>query len=127
MAVNRTYGNLAYNSEEKFWEITEAEPHVCIKLKAIFPVIPKGGSQPFTFPGTTAACADLEWFMGRYPLAITPDDLKRIKRGRKKFQDDINDLESILLPGYKPIVVTLNPGCAGRNYQLVGKDVYIAS
>lgn len=123
MAV-RTYGKLFFEKEEKQWKISGAEPHICIKLKAIFAKIPKSGSQPFKFPDTSETCHDLLWFIDRYPLEISENDLIKLKRERKKYTSNINELESILLPDYIPRFVELKSPHKAREYQLKGKDVH---
>lgn len=123
MALTRTYGNLTLNGNN--WEINKAEPHVCIKLKAIFTKISAGETQPFKFINSPETCLDLIWFIERYPLSISEPDLKALKRGKNKHISFINELESILLPDYKPQVLKLKDGFEGRNYQLTGKDIYL--
>lgn len=123
MAV-RTYGKISL-LQGKEWHIDKAEPHVCIKLKAIFTKIPKGGSQPFVFMNTDENCNDLLWFIERYPLSISDSDLEVMKKGRKKHISYINELESILLPSYKPQKVKLKKPYKARKYQLTGRDIYL--
>lgn len=123
MAV-RTYGNISLLGGKE-WHITKAEPHVCIKLKAIFTKIPRGASQPFIFLNTDENCNDLLWFIDRYPLSISDSDLDVMKKGRKKHISYINELESILLPSYKPQKAKLKKPFKARNYQLTGRDVYL--
>lgn len=71
MAV-RTYGSIVLQENE--WIIEKADPHVCIKLKSIFPKIPKSGVVPFKISNTSENCLDLSWFMERYPLQISRTD-----------------------------------------------------
>lgn len=49
MAVIKTVGEIHFDKEKNKWIITEALPHVCIKLKAVFNKIPKTGVVPFYF------------------------------------------------------------------------------
>ncbi len=124
-AAVRTYGNLYYVKDKKsYWTITDAEPHICIKLKAIFTKIALTHTK-FNFPDNPENCHDLLWFMERYPLSISEGDLSLLKRRKKKHVTDINDIERLLLPDYTPATRKLKEGCDARNYQLVGKDVYL--
>ncbi len=127
MALNitRTYGKIHFEQQSKSWLIDKAEPHVCIKLKAIFPKMALWQTQPFKFNNNPDTCADLLWFMERYPLQISPEDLKLIKRGQKQYADSINELERILLPDYIPGQIKLKDGHKGRNYQIAGTEVYL--
>lgn len=121
----RTYGNIKLSEDKKNWIISGAEPHICLKLKAIFTKIKKNATQPFKFNNTPENCHDLLWFTERYPLEISEQDLSAMKRDKKKHINTINELEAILLPGYTPIDVKLNEGFEARHYQLSGVDVYM--
>ncbi len=124
MAV-RTYGKIYLSEDRKHWIINNAEPHVCIKLKAIFTKISKGQTQPFKFIRNDENCRELLWFIDRYPLTITDEHLLLLKKGKKGHISTINDLEAILLPDYKPQVVKLKDPYEARHYQLSGKDIYL--
>lgn len=124
MAV-RTYGKIHLSKDGKEWQINNAEPHVCIKLKAIFTKIPRGGSQPFKFINNDENCFDLLWFIERYPLSISDEDLSHLKKGKKLHINKINELESILLPNYKPTKAILKKPFKARKYQLTGRDIFL--
>lgn len=124
----RTYGKLEYGKDQNginVWIIEYAEPHVCIKLKAIFPKLPINQTKRYHFKDIPEVCTDLLWFIDRYPLSITDTDLFRLKRMRKKYDKNINDLESIMLPEYIPEGIYLRDGYLGRDYQLKGCEIYI--
>lgn len=53
----RTYG--ALSRLEDGWVLGGLDPHVKIKLKALFPQIPKGAGGPYRFGDTPVRCADL--------------------------------------------------------------------
>ncbi len=123
--VVRTYGRLYLSKDKKHWFVNNAEPHVCIKIKALFKKIGYGATQPFKFINNNENCFDLLWFIERYPLSIEANELIRLKKGKKQHIDNVNELELILLPDYKPREVILNEPYKARNYQLTGKDVYL--
>lgn len=58
----------------KRWKIEDVPPHVVIKIKQLFPRIGKAQEQPFFFENTLANCADLAWFMQRYPMDMAGVD-----------------------------------------------------
>src|ERR1700741_717731 len=124
MAV-RTYGKLYLSEDKKNWIINNAEPHICLKLKAIFTKIGYSTVQPFKFDNTPEVCNDLLWFTERYPLTISDKDLSLLKKEKKSYVNTINELESILLPDYKPRDVKLKEGHQARPYQLSGVDIYM--
>jgi superfamily II DNA or RNA helicase len=118
----RTYGNIYLNGG--IWCISQAEPHICIKLKAIFNKLPKGAKE-FKFIDSPEVCHDLLWFMERYPLSISDSDLTKLKQQKENHVSFVNDLEKILLPEYNPTPVHLKNGYAGRDYQVKGMEVYL--
>jgi SNF2 family DNA or RNA helicase len=121
----RAYGKIYLDEDKKHWKINNAEPHVCIKLKAIFAKLSASATQPFSFDNTPEVCQDLLWFTERYPLAISEADMLVMKREKKKHVNNINDIERILLPDYQPKELTLKDGYQARHYQLTGVDVYM--
>jgi len=121
MAV-RTYGNI--HLKDGCWYISQAEPHICIKLKAIFNKLPKGAKE-FRFIDSPEVCHDLLWFMERYPLSIGDSDLVKLRQQKENHISFVNDLEKILLPDYTPVPVHLKNGYAGRDYQIKGMEVYL--
>lgn len=124
MAV-RTYGKLYISEDKKHWLINNAEPHVCIKLKAIFTKISKAQTQPFKFINNDENCRELLWFIDRYPLTISDNELALLKKGKKGHISTINDLESILLPDYQPQFVRLKDPYQARYYQLSGSELHL--
>lgn len=125
MSMTKTYGEISYDAAKDRWAIDKADPHICIKIKAIFPKISKSARQPFLFTNLPEVCFDLIWFTERYPLRISDKDLSLLKRSKKKYQDNINELERILLPDYQPACNSLNEGELARNYQLTGNELYL--
>ncbi len=123
----RTYGKIYIKEAEKgtFIYIDNAQPHICIKMKAIFKKVGAWAAQPFQFKFTPENCNDLLWFMERYPLEIDPNDLDLMKGQKVVHNDTINALEAILLPTYRPVNPVLKEGKQARNYQIIGKDTFL--
>lgn len=120
--VVRTYGNIVFKEDE--WLIQSAEPHVRIKLKSIFGKIPKTASPPYGFSNTPENCADLHWFIQRYPLSIPEEDKKRLDQQTSLNTELINAKETILLPGYKPGKIKIKKPHKARKYQLKAVEVF---
>lgn len=120
MAV-KTYGKINLDIAADQWVITDARPHVCLKIKDIFQRIAKS-DVVFKFPNTPENCTDLLWFMDRYPLEIGELDLAVIHSQRSLFHETASELEQILVPDYIPVQVELKDGYAARDYQLMVKD-----
>lgn len=117
-APKRTYGRLALTSDRSQWEIAGVEPHVAIRLKSLFPRVPKQSPGPFYFPMDQMHCADLSWFVSRYPLAMTGDDERALTDGRLDFETQQAEIEQILLPTYQASHIRgIRDGQVVRNYQ----------
>lgn len=139
----RTYGKLFYKPTEvtesttrflnkpkkviREWVMDELPPHVCMKLKAIFPKIGATTTAPFYFQHTPDVCFDLLWFMERWSLQVSPEDMERLQNGKGIWHQTVTRNEDILRPDYVPRTVTLNPGCEPRIYQLVAKDYWMSN
>lgn len=77
-------------------------PHVALKLKAMFPKVPKQQVETFLFRDTPEHCADLSWFVHRYPMAMSEDDADRLLLGKRDFERARDSVEEILLPDWTP-------------------------
>lgn len=118
----KTYGNLSFVSGG--WEISELEPHAAIKLKNLFPKIPKWQAGAYRFANTAEVCTDLEWFTQRYPLRMTDTDLAELRRQKSLFHQTQADMEAILSPDYTPRDYDLKPGQTLRTYQAQTIEVF---
>lgn len=121
----KTYGEIIFDAEANEFVIIRADPHVCIKLKHIFPKLAGYSTVPFRFANTPEICADMHWFLQRYRLNIATSVNLRIITGKSRYEKDINEIEAIHMPNYRPRPVTLRDGYEARNYQLTGNDTYM--
>ena len=123
-AVGRTYGSLRLVEKDTAWEVSALEPHVAIRLKHIFPRIPKQSTGPFRFPRDLVTAADLDWFLTRYPLSISDKDRRALTGGRRSFNRQQAEMERILLPSYAPAAIAgLREGQMLRHYQFQAIDI----
>lgn len=114
----RTYGALRLVEAGGAWEMSALEPHVAIRLKHLFPRVPKQSSGPFRFPRDLITAADLAWFASRYPLAMTSADRRALSGGRRGFEQMQAEMERVLLPDYvAPPLLGLRDGQQIRHYQ----------
>lgn len=114
----RTYGEIRLVDQGAIWEISRLEPHVTIRLKQLFPRVPKQSTGPFRFPNDLMHAADLDWFLSRYPLAMSEIDRQALKGGRLDFELRQAEMERILLPDYvAPGIQGLRTGQSVRHYQ----------
>lgn len=116
--MSRTFGHLRLTECGKTWEISRLEPHVAIRLKQLFPRVPKNSAGPFHLPRDLMHAADLDWFTSRYPLAISDDDHRALHGERLGFEAQQAEMERILMPDYQaPAAIGMQPGKKVRNYQ----------
>lgn len=114
----RNFGKVSLCRQSNQWQITEAEPHVSIRLKSVFGSIKKAAIPPYHLPHSLTVDADLDWFMQRYPLQISDDDRGELHSGRQKYLEQQSEMERILLPDYTPNrSASLKEGQTIRPYQ----------
>lgn len=114
----RTFGKLKLLRQSNQWLILAAEPHVSIRLKTIFPSIPKAETPPYRLPHNLAIDTDLDWFMMRYPLEISESDRQEIDAGCEEYRRQQSEMERILIPDYQPTgTARMKPGKQIRPYQ----------
>lgn len=123
MAI-KTYGAVRLNNKNE-WEIYKAQPHVCIKLKAVFTRIHTTSVVPFTFDNSPETCNDLLWFTERYPMDISLDDTLALCKGKENYINLLHEREQILIPDYTPTEVKLKDTHQARHYQLVSADFHL--
>lgn len=97
---NRTYGSIEHDG--KAWRIVECEPHVALKLKAIFPRIGKTARPPFVISGGPNIDADLSWFLLRYPMVISGADRLRLEERKTLFETGLQEIATLLSPDWRP-------------------------
>ncbi len=101
-----------------------AEPHIVMRMKRVFAKIAKDNVK-ISLDDTNENCRDLLWFLDRYPLEISAENLKRLKRGSKDFNEKILTLEKILSGNYdtKPVSMVIPP----RVYQQQAAALWLAN
>jgi hypothetical protein len=97
----RTYGDLRLDRAKQVWSITGSEPHVSLRLKSNFPKLPKTESARFEFRHGPETCAELDWFLIRYPMRMSEEDRRALKAGKLSFDRNLDEIERILLPDWK--------------------------
>lgn len=113
----RAYGRLGRVPGPR-WVATDVEPHVVIRLKAVFPRIRLSQADGFSFPDDPFHCDELLWFIERHPLAVSAPDMARLRRGRRENRAAERQRETILTPDWNPPEYPgLRPGRTVRRYQ----------
>ena len=112
----RTYGSLTL--DRGAWLVGELEPHVAIKIKAVFPQLPKASRGPFRLGRDAQAAADLAWFTSRYPLRMSDDAAQALADGKRQFESTQAEVGRIMALDYTPpLFDLLQPGQQVRTHQ----------
>ncbi len=116
----RTYGKMWLGMSDE-WMI-RAEPHVVIKIKRCLGKVDKVCGD-IALTNSLENCRDLLWFIDRYPLEIEKNDLAKLRKGAKKYEEKIATMEEILSGKYeyKKIDLAKPP----RDYQMQAAELWI--
>ena len=125
----RTYGRIRLiqrgeGAKHATWSVDDLEPHVSIRFKQMFPRISKASRPPFVLSGGPLVDADLRWFMDRYPLAISDDDLAVLTERKALFDIGQSELGKILSRDWAaPTAVGFRAGTKPYDYQLQAAEL----
>lgn len=122
----RTFGKLEYRPHDgtrPVWVLSEVEPHVAIRLKAIFNRLPKHKPAPFKLDGTDEVASELEWFTSRFPLEISTQDELILRKRAIAHREAQSALDLIFQDGYVPPSFKINGEL--REYQAKAVDLFL--
>jgi SNF2 family DNA or RNA helicase len=117
----RTFGKLTYT--ELGWTIEQIEPHAALKLKALFSRVPKHKAPPYPLGHTDETANDLEWFISRYPLSISPIGHERLQQQAQRYRGTVAEVEHLLSASYVPRTFKINGEL--REYQTRGTELFL--
>lgn len=123
----RTYGSLGWASDPRTGLArfgVEAEPHVAIRFKRLFPKVRQDRSGMIVVLDTPDVAADLVWFMQRYPLDMTEETRQQVEGRAREHEKYVLDVESIMTgsPG-QWMDAFPEPARPGREYQQQAADL----
>lgn len=117
--TTRTYGYMTALTDGSGWVIRELESHVRLRLKQLFPRIPRTASPPYTLKGGEQMATDLMWFMQRYPLRIDDAVRRDLERRRELFERQQTELFAILSSDWRASTrPRFRDGCEPWQYQM---------
>lgn len=118
----KTFGDLTL--VDGHWQMVNVPPHVVIRLKQLFPRIPKWQTGLFSFPNDITHCADISWFTSRYPMVLSDNDRVALEGGRNAYEQTQARMDEILRPDYTPLDrLGLRLGQVSRLYQKQAADL----
>lgn len=89
--ATRTYGTVRH--VKGAWHV-ECEPHVLIRLKRIFHGAAKQSHGKLVLSDTEESCADLEWVLQRYPMAV--EDPGRLRSRAQRHRERMSAIDAML-------------------------------
>lgn len=119
----KTYGTLGYKKGK--W-IVDAEPHVVVRLKRVFPRVARRQHGKIRITDTLETARDLEWFTARFPLACESPAVAERLRSRADEQRRREHAVAELLSGARPpaeFELALPP----REYQRLAADLALTT
>lgn len=84
------------------WVVSDLPGHVSLRFKQVFSGIASGTVPPFTLRDTPDRARDLEWFMSRYPLRMSPETEARLRRSVADYEEGQNRVARLLSADYVP-------------------------
>jgi len=117
----RYYGKAS--CDDKGWWTIHLEAHVMIKFKRFFPRTSQNHRGDAHLHESPEMAQDIEWFMIRYPLAISKKDLKRLKALAEKHREQRSLVEQ-LLEG-KRLASDYDLALPPRHYQRIAADMVL--
>ncbi len=113
-----TFGTIGCEGNQ-FW--LEVPPYVAMRLKGVIPRIKTAASKRITISASPVACADLRWFMQRYPLKMVEGAKAKLADGQRQFRKAQADVLNVLSGKLKPRPIKL--GLTPRDYQVIGIEI----
>ncbi len=105
------------------WRI-EVDAHVAIRLRRLFPRVSERPG-PIWIEDNDEVCCDLDWFFGRYPVAIPDDDEKHMLLKASTFRRRSESFSMVLSGEIAPRAFDLV--YPPRHYQQVAADLWLRS
>lgn len=122
--MTRTYGELRQG--RGMWGI-QAEPHVLIRLKRLFPRADQTRAGVITLKDTAEIARDIEWFTARFPLRMNDATAGYLAVAAERHRRTEVDVQGILA-GQRTFSGDLRePARPPRGYQVQAADVVLAT
>lgn len=115
--MRRQYGKVWF--EENKWHF-EGEPHLSLRLKRIFGRVPQNDQGVLSWRNTPETCADLGWFMMRYPgrFEVSDRDRALLEDGSKEHEDRLLRLDRMIDRRYRAPEIS-SMALPPRDYQKI--------
>jgi len=88
------------------WVVEGLPGHVSLRFKQMFSGIASGTVPPFTLRDTPDRARDLEWFMSRYPLRMSPATAERMRASVAGYEAGQDRIARLLSRAYIPTALS---------------------
>lgn len=106
--------------------LIDAEPHVVLKLKRVFPKVSRRHHGTIRLTYTAETARDLEWFIQRYPLVAANDEASaRLEKGAAKHRENQTLVDDLLSGARESRVFPL--AVPAREYQRKAAEIALTS
>lgn len=89
----RTFGQVVLSGPD--FQV-RCEPHVALRLKRVFPNVDATQREWLAMRATAANARDLEWFLERYPMTLTPAAREAVEGGARAYNAQVETAAAIL-------------------------------
>ncbi len=126
----KTYGRLKWHPAQPpsrpkpLWAL-QAEPHVLMRVKRLFPRARQERAAGLVIADTAEVARDLEWLLSRWPLDMDAVTAERVQAGADAHRATEDTVRRIL-EGHRPPESWLEPARPARDYQL-DADAFVAA
>lgn len=127
--MSKTYGHVLLRTPDggpHHWHV-KGQAHVMMRLKRMFPRVRATRGGGFTIGDTPEIARDLSWTMERWPMEITPADLKYLRERTQQRLDSEAAIDRILGGGHHTLTSPNVPDRNGRDYQMTAADLVLAT
>lgn len=121
----RTHGQLLAGrrrDDSVIWKMVTV-PHIVMRAKRVFRRLEKSHAGELHLSNSPETCRDLEWFLDRYPLAMSEADQALLRAGASQHRETIATLEDIMDTSYQPASIDL--ALEPHAFQLRAKEIYL--
>lgn len=128
----RNVGKIGYTAKSGYfgskgvWTI-DAEPHIALRLKRIFPRVQSNRKGTILVADTPEIARDLSWVLERWPMELTDTAAPRLEQRTAEFTRIEEQMERIMQGGRWTVDGMRQPVLEPRDYQLQAADAALTT
>ena len=83
--------------------VVKCQPHIRMRLKAVFPKISKSDFAAIPIGLSPQSARDMEWFCDRYPMEMTDDARRKLRKLSRDYTRRLERLEGLMAPAPREV------------------------